>query len=50
MANIDIIEREGLVARVAALEPVLDTAVRRLASLPLVGLALWCVLRSTPPP
>jgi putrescine aminotransferase len=37
MANLDIIEREGLVARVAALEPVLDTAVRRLAALPLVG-------------
>jgi putrescine aminotransferase len=37
MANLDIIEREGLVARVAALEPVLDTAVRRLASQPLVG-------------
>jgi len=37
MVNLDIIEREGLVARVAALEPVLDTAVRRLASQPLVG-------------
>jgi adenosylmethionine-8-amino-7-oxononanoate aminotransferase len=37
MANLDIIEREGLVARVAALEPVLDTAVRRLAAQPLVG-------------
>ena len=36
-ANLDILERDGLVARVAALEPVLDTAVRRLASLPLVG-------------
>jgi len=37
MVNLDIIEREGLVARVAALEPVLDTAVRRLATQPLVG-------------
>jgi beta-alanine--pyruvate transaminase len=37
MANLDIIEREGLVARVAALEPVLDGAVRRLASAPGVG-------------
>jgi putrescine aminotransferase len=37
MANLDIIEREGLVARVASLEPVLDKAVRRLAALPLVG-------------
>ena len=37
MVNLDIIEREGLVARVAALEPVLDTAVRRLASQSLVG-------------
>jgi len=37
MVNLDIIEREGLVARVAALEPVLDAAVRRLATQPLVG-------------
>jgi putrescine---pyruvate transaminase len=37
MANLDIIEREGLVARVAALEPVLDRAVRRLSSAPGVG-------------
>ena len=37
MVNLDIIERERLVARVASLEPVLDVAVRRLASLPLVG-------------
>jgi len=37
MVNLDIIERERLVARVAALEPVLDAAVRRLASLPIVG-------------
>lgn len=37
MANIDILERDGLVARVATLEPVLDGAVRRLATLPLVG-------------
>ena len=36
-ANLDILEREGLVARVATLEPVLDAAVRRLAALPLVG-------------
>ncbi len=37
MANLDIIEREGLVARVASLEPVLDGAVRRLSGSPLVG-------------
>jgi putrescine aminotransferase len=37
MANLDIIEREGLVARVATLEPVLDRAVRRLAGAPGVG-------------
>ncbi len=37
LANLDIIEREGLVERVAALEPVLDTAVRRLEGTPLVG-------------
>ena len=37
MANLDIIEREGLVARVASLEPVLDRAVRRLESAPGVG-------------
>jgi putrescine aminotransferase len=37
MANLDIIEREGLVARVAMLEPVLDHAVRRLAAAPGVG-------------
>jgi len=37
MANLDIIEREGLVARVASLEPVLDRAVRRLTSAPGVG-------------
>jgi adenosylmethionine-8-amino-7-oxononanoate aminotransferase len=37
MANLDIIERERLVARVALLEPVLDRAVRRLASAPGVG-------------
>ena len=36
-ANLDILERDGLVARVASLEPVLDTAVRRLGSLPIVG-------------
>jgi adenosylmethionine-8-amino-7-oxononanoate aminotransferase len=37
MANIDIIEREGLVERVRMLEPVLGAAVRRLAGAPLVG-------------
>jgi len=37
LANLDILEREGLVARVATLEPVLDRAVRRLASAPGVG-------------
>ena len=37
LANLDIIEREGLVERVATLEPVLDASVRRLAGVPLVG-------------
>jgi len=37
MANLDIIEREGLVARVSVLEPVLDGAMRRLTSAPGVG-------------
>jgi adenosylmethionine-8-amino-7-oxononanoate aminotransferase len=37
MANLDILEGEELVARVAALEPVLDAAVRRLATAPGVG-------------
>ena len=37
MANLDIIEREDLVGRVAALEPKLDASVRRLASAPSVG-------------
>ena len=37
LANLDILEREGLVERVAALEPVLDGAVRRLEGAPLVG-------------
>ncbi len=37
MANLDILEGEGLVARVAALEPVLDREVRRLATAPGVG-------------
>jgi putrescine aminotransferase len=37
MANLDIIEREGLVARVASLEPVMDRAVRRLTTAPGVG-------------
>jgi len=37
LANLDIIEREGLVDRVKRLEPILDTAVRRLQSAPMVG-------------
>jgi putrescine aminotransferase len=37
LANLDIIEREGLVDRVARLEPVLEKAVRRLEGVPLVG-------------
>ena len=37
IANLDIIEREGLVQRVRELEPVLDRAVRRLAGAPMVG-------------
>ncbi|MEO5703575.1 MAG: aminotransferase class III-fold pyridoxal phosphate-dependent enzyme [Candidatus Limnocylindrales bacterium] len=37
MANLDIIEREGLVEQVATLEPVLERAVRRLAGAPMVG-------------
>ena len=37
MANLDIIEREGLVERVATLEPILDKAVRRLEGGPMVG-------------
>jgi adenosylmethionine-8-amino-7-oxononanoate aminotransferase len=37
MANLDILEREGLVARVATLEPFLDRAVRRLESAPGIG-------------
>ena len=37
LANLDIIEREGLVERVAVLEPVLEKAVRRLEGAPLVG-------------
>jgi putrescine---pyruvate transaminase len=37
MANLDIIEREGLVARVASMEGAFDTAVRRLSGAPLVG-------------
>lgn len=37
MANLDIIEREALVARVRDLEPTLAAAVRRLAGAPLVG-------------
>jgi len=37
MANLDIIEEEGLIARVASLEPVLDVAVRRLEGAPGVG-------------
>jgi adenosylmethionine-8-amino-7-oxononanoate aminotransferase len=37
MANLDIIEGEMLVARVASLEPVLDRELRRLESAPGVG-------------
>ena len=37
MANLDILEGEGLVGRVAALEPVLDREVRRLESAPGIG-------------
>ncbi len=37
LANLDILESEALVARVAELEPVLDTAVRRLEAAALVG-------------
>ena len=37
MANLDIIEGEGLVARVASMEVGFDTAVRRLEGAPLVG-------------
>lgn len=37
MANLDLLEAEDLVARVAAMEPVLDAAVRRLQTLPIVG-------------
>ena len=37
IANLDIMEREGLVQRVRDLEPVLDRAVRRLAGAPMVG-------------
>ncbi|SRR5579875_954169 len=37
LANLDLIEREGLIARVAALEPVLAGAVAPLADHPLVG-------------
>jgi putrescine aminotransferase len=36
-ANLDILEREGLVERVASLESDFDTRVRRLADAPLVG-------------
>ena len=37
MANLDILEAEGLVARVASLEPVLDRELRRLEGAPGVG-------------
>ena len=37
MANLDILEREDLVGRVRTMEPVLATALGRLASMPLVG-------------
>lgn len=36
-ANLDILEREGLVARVAAMEGAFDVALRRLEGAPLVG-------------
>jgi adenosylmethionine-8-amino-7-oxononanoate aminotransferase len=36
-ANLDIFEREGLVSRVAALEPVLDAALRSLEDAPMVA-------------
>ena len=37
MANLDILEGEGLVARVASLEPLLDRELRRLEGAPGVG-------------
>ncbi len=37
LANLDLIEREHLIDRVTALEPVLTAAVAPLASHPLVG-------------
>jgi putrescine aminotransferase len=37
MANLDILEAEGLVARVAELEPILDREVRRLETAPGIG-------------
>jgi adenosylmethionine-8-amino-7-oxononanoate aminotransferase len=37
MANLDILERERLVERVATLEPILERAVRRLEGTPMVG-------------
>jgi len=37
LANLDIIEREGLVERVATLEPVFEAALRTLEDAPLVG-------------
>jgi putrescine aminotransferase len=37
LANLDILEREALVGRVAELEPVLDRSLRTLANAPLVG-------------
>src|SRR5207253_9562658 len=37
IANLEIVSREGLVARVAALEPVLATTLRSLAEHPLVA-------------
>ncbi|HSL97769.1 MAG TPA: aminotransferase class III-fold pyridoxal phosphate-dependent enzyme, partial [Candidatus Deferrimicrobiaceae bacterium] len=37
LANLEIIEREDLIGRVRALEPVLERAVRRLEGAPLVG-------------
>jgi len=37
LANLDILEREGLVGRAAALEPVLEREIARLDAAPLVG-------------
>jgi adenosylmethionine-8-amino-7-oxononanoate aminotransferase len=37
MANLDILEQEGLIERVRQMSPALDRSVRRLADAPLVG-------------